>query len=59
LLSEGYIPQNEDVIIPLFQNKDSGLTITNIAESLFEKGEEYNKVFLIILANCILAKMWN
>ena len=45
LLSEGHIPQEEDRIIPLFKSKESGLTITNIAESFFEKGEEFNKVY--------------
>lgn len=46
LQSEAYTPQNEDQVIPLFKNKESGLTITNIAENLFEKGEEFNKVIL-------------
>jgi hypothetical protein len=44
LQSENHIPQNEDHIISLFNNKECGLTITNIAENLFEKGEDFNKV---------------
>ena len=32
-----------DVLISLFKNPESSLVVTNIAEKLFEQGEDYNK----------------